>query len=171
MYYTIFAATTPVHIKNVDDNYLNEKVNETEAVFESDVNFLYADRGKLLCSNLETPVLEDIHDYMDMKVDTVSDPTGTDATDLIIDVQRAMHPSHGKRSYRKSDNGTDFMVTTAKRLSDEFSVNHHIYNNEQLANAEDETSLQHDDDIPDNFMPSSVESQQVGRHLLFSFII
>lgn len=155
----LLPATTPVHIKNVDGNYMNEKVNKTEAILESDDNFLYSNHGKLLCSNLETPVLEVIHDYLDMKTDTISEFSVTDTTDSQSIAQ--MESNRDKRGFRKSNNPTEFMANAAKRLNDEFDVDNRIYCKEQLADAEDETSLQHGDDDHDNFLPSSLQHQEV----------
>lgn len=105
------AATTPIH-KGIESDYLNENENEADEISENGDNFLYEARAnteKVMYLNLETPVLDDNNEFMEVD-------------------QRQCHgaeqsQSHCcKRGFRKcSDNTANFTVTKPKRLSDEFN--------------------------------------------------
>ncbi|XP_031619481.1 F-box/WD repeat-containing protein 7 isoform X2 [Contarinia nasturtii] len=114
-------ATTPIH-KGIESDYLNENENEADEISENSDNFLYEARAnaeKVMYLNLETPVLDDNNEFMEVD-------------------QRQCHgaeqsqPHYCKRGFRKSDNTANFTVTKPKRLSDEFdSRDNDISNNKE----------------------------------------
>ncbi|XP_055325020.1 F-box/WD repeat-containing protein 7 isoform X5 [Sitodiplosis mosellana] len=117
-------ATTPIH-KGIESDYLNENENEADEISENGDNFLYETRAnaeKVMYLNLETPVLDDNNEFMEV-----------DQRQCHGGVQQSQ-PHYCKRGFRKiSENGANFTVTKPKRLSDEFnSANDDIRNNQQL---------------------------------------
>lgn len=117
-------ATTPIH-KGIESDYLNENENETDEISENGDNFLYETRAnaeKVMYLNLETPVLDDNNEFMEV-----------DQRQCRGGAQQSQ-PHYCKRGFRKiSENGANFTVTKPKRLSDEFnSGDDDIRNNQQL---------------------------------------
>lgn len=104
---------------------MNENENEADEISENGDNFLYESRAnaeKVMYLNLETPVLDDNNEFME--VDQRQCHGGAQ--------QSQSH--YCKRGFRKiSENGANFTVTKPKRLSDEFnSTDDDIHNNQQL---------------------------------------
>lgn len=116
-------ATTPIH-KGIESDFLNENENEADEISENSDNFLYKTRAnaeKVMYLNLETPVLDDNSEFMEV-----------DQRQCRSMQQSQPHYCH-KRGFRKAENGANFTVTKPKRLSDEFnSGDDDIRNDKQL---------------------------------------